>query len=157
MIENVIINKDYTVCVSGHRDVERNFDKEKLKGIFIKLIEGGVDTFLVGMAVGFDTICFHILEELKSEFNIRIIACIPCITQSYKFNILQKKEYERMLSVSDEKVYVSKEYTPYCMFKRNKFMVDNSTVLVCYLRKSSGGTYNTYNYAKKIDRTMILV
>ena len=155
MTSEVFINKDFTVSVSGHRELYTDFDRAKLKEVFIKLIESGVDTFLIGMALGFDTECFHILEELKSDYNLRIIACIPCQTQSYKFSVKQKREYERMLNLADEKVYVSREYTPYCMMKRNRFMVDNSRVLVCYLRKASGGTFNTYKYAKNKDLPII--
>ena len=157
MIEEVFINPEYTVCVSGHRSVDNTLDKKRVREVFIKLIESGKDTFLVGMAVGFDTLCFNILEDIKKESNIRIIACIPCETQSKNFSLEQKKEYERMLLVADEKVYVSKEYTPYCMFKRNKFMVDNSCVLVCYLRKPKGGTFNTYKYAQNVDKPIINV
>ena len=54
-----------------------------------------------------------------------------------------------MLSVADEVIYVSREYTPYCMIKRNMYMVDNSSVLVAYKRRESGGSANTVNYALK--------
>ena len=54
-----------------------------------------------------------------------------------------------MLSVADQKVYVSKEYTAWCMQKRNEFMVDNCSVLVAFLRQEKSGTGNTVRYAVK--------
>ncbi len=143
-------NKNYTCAVSGNRVVQKDLDKNRLKEIFIKLITNAkINTFLVGMALGFDTICFNVLETLKSEYDIKIVACIPCRTQDYNFNKKQKEEYDRMLSVADEKIYVSNEYNNTCMFKRNRFLVDNSSIIVVYSRKKTGGTIYTKNYALK--------
>ena len=52
-----------------------------------------------------------------------------------------------MLEIADEKVYTGKEYTKNCMFIRNRYLVDNSSVLVVYSRKKTGGTTYTINYA----------
>ena len=60
-----------------------------------------------------------------------------------------------MLSVADDKIVLSENYTPYCMLKRNAFMVDNSDCLLCFMRKDKGGTYYTYNYAKRKNRRII--
>ena len=35
------------------------------------------------------------------------------------------------------------------MQQRNRHLVDNSSYLICYKRKNTGGTVYTYNYAKK--------
>ena len=48
------------------------------------------------MAVGFDTVCFQILEEIRRLLPIKIIACIPCEHQDQKFSFKQQKEYKRM-------------------------------------------------------------
>ena len=156
-MSSFIIEKQKTVCVTGHRNLKNDLDREKLKSVLLTLCVEGYKTFLVGMAVGFDTLCFNLLEEIKREKEIKIIACIPCIDQAKKFSFLKKKEYERMLSVADEKIIVSQEYTPWCMQKRNEFMVDNSSVLVSYLRENKGGTANTVNYAKKKKIKIIMV
>ncbi|MBE7086906.1 MAG: DUF1273 domain-containing protein [Clostridiales bacterium] len=155
--KELFINPLKTCACTGHRVVEISFDREKLKGIFVKLIECGYDTFLIGMAIGFDTICFNILENLKSEYKIKLIACIPCLSQAYKFNKKQKEEYDRMLSIADEKIYISEEYDDKCMMRRNKFMVDNSSCLVSYIRRNYGGSVSTVNYAVKMDKTVISV
>ena len=138
-----------TICVSGHRYLGKDLDKKRVEGFLIKLIEKGFNTFLIGMALGFDTLCFQILERLKEKNDIKIIACVPCPEQPSKFNQKQKEEYFRLLSVADEKVVLNEEYTPYCMQKRNEFMVDNSFAVLCYLNRNSGGTFNTVSYAKK--------
>ncbi len=146
-----------SVCITGHRTLEDNNLRENTERYLNALVDKGFHTFHVGMAVGFDTLCFQILEKIREKKEIKIIACIPCPSQPERFNYYQKKEYFRMLEVADEKVVLSDKYTPYCMQKRNQYMVDNSGVVLAYLRRNSGGTANTVNYAKKNDIPIIIV
>ena len=46
-------------------------------------------------------------------------------------------------------VYTSQEYTKGCMHKRNRHLVDHSSVCVCYLTKKDGGTAYTVDYAER--------
>ncbi len=151
------IDKWKTVCVTGHRKITTPINKERLKEIFSKFIENGINTFLVGMALGFDTICFHVLEELREKEQIKIIACIPCPEQDKFFSECQKKEYGRMIDVADEKIVLSEKYTSYCMIKRNKFIVDNSCAVVAYLTEDKGGTYSTVKYAQEKNLQVIIL
>lgn len=57
--------------------------------------------------------------------------------------------HERIKAQADKVVYTAQQYTPGCMHRRNRHLVDNSGVCVCYLTKNSGGTAYTVNYAKK--------
>ena len=136
---------------------DRSFNTIELKEVFIDLISKGIDTFLIGMAIGFDSLCFKILEKLKEQYQIKLVACVPCYNQDKNFTFLQKKVYQEMLNNADLIHYVSKEYTPYCMQKRNVFMVDNSGVLIAYLRENKGGTFNTVKYATKKQKQIIYV
>ncbi len=148
-MNEIFINKARAVAITGHRVLYENFNKQKLKEILIKIVDKGFNTFLVGMALGFDTVCFQTLEEIKKEKELKIIACIPCLKQDYKFTSAQKKEYDRMLSLADEKIVLSEEYYSGCMQKRNKFMVDNASGLLAYVKRDFGGTANTVKYARK--------
>ena len=153
----MIIDKAKSCAFTGHRNLGRDFNKTELERVIKGLIKGGFTTFLVGMAVGFDTECFKILENLRKTENIRIIACIPCLNQDYKFTLKQKEEYKNMLNSADEKIYVSEEYSKNCMFKRNMFMVDSASVLVAYLNTDRGGTFQTVNYAKRKNVNIIMI
>ena len=148
-MSEVLINPAKTCAVTGHRNLPINFNKTLLQERLIKIIEIGYDTFLIGMAVGFDTVCFQVLEKLREKYKIKLIACIPCKEQAQRFSKSQKEEYERMLVSADEKIYVSEEYSTTCMMKRNKFMVDRCSLLLYYLTRDFGGTKNTVDYAVK--------
>lgn len=156
-MKELFLNPNRCCSVSGHRVIDKLFDKDNLKEIFLKIIDNGYNTFLIGMALGFDTLCFNILSEIRKKKDIKIIACIPCINQDLHFNLKQKKEYDNMLVSADEKVYVSQEYNDRCMQKRNEYLVDNSSLLVAYIRRNYGGTYNTIKYAQQKNIMIINV
>ncbi len=148
-MSDFLIEKAKACAVTGHRILKKEFNTDNLKITVEHLIKNGYTQFLIGMALGFDTVCFNFLEQVRKTFDIKIIACIPCKSQSEKFTLAQKREYERMLSVSDMKVLVSEEYTPTCMQKRNRFMVDNASCLIAHLNRDYGGTASTVKYAEK--------
>ena len=136
MIQNTIdcvLEKSKSVAFTGHRVLKDNFDSKKLKNILQKLIENGFCNFYIGMALGFDTQCFKQLQLLRKKYNIKIIACIPCLNQAERFSIFQKKEYEKMVNSADYKVVLYSEYNDKCMQERNMFMVDNSSQVISYM------------------------
>lgn len=154
-MSELFLNKAKTACVSGHRALPKTFNKDKLEKAFLTLIDNGYDTFLIGMALGFDTVCFRLLEGLRKQKDIKIIACVPCEEQDKLFSALQKDEYRQMLESADQKIVLSKNYTQKCMQKRNEFMVDNSSIVLAYLTKNFGGTKNTVDYAKKMGVVVV--
>ena len=152
-----LINPAKTCALTGHRVIGKDLNKIKIKNNLKELIKQGYDTFLCGMAIGFDLECFKILVKLKQKNDIKLIACIPCENQSERYNKQQKEEYDTLLEIADQKIYVSKEYTNNCMLKRNRYMVDRCSVVLAYLRRDFGGTASTVNYANKLQKKVIII
>ena len=143
-----------TCCFTGHRVLRRDFSDKKIEDIIDKLIKNGYRTFLVGMAIGFDLKVFEILLT-KRNFNIDIIACVPCKEQDKFFNAKQKQQYKNALQNADKIIYLSEEYYDGCMQKRNRYMVDNSSIVVAYMYDDIGGTKHAVNYAQKQGKNII--
>lgn len=141
---------------TGHRIIKNNFDINEFDNLLDKVINDGYNTFLIGMAIGFDTLAFERLLTKKNK-NIKIIACIPCREQDKYFNKKEKEKYRYLLEKADEKIYFSEEFTDACMFIRNRYMVDNSSILIAYFYKKTGGTYYTVNYAEKQRKQIIYI
>ena len=154
-LSDQFINPAKTCAFTGHRKGLNDITEQQVEQVINGLIDQNFDTFLVGMALGFDTYCFKILERVRKVKPIKIVACIPCESQNIKFTPKQNQLYQQMLDSADLKILISKEYTPTCMQKRNMFMVDNSSVLVAYLRYEKGGTKNTVEYAKRQNKRII--
>ena len=75
---------------------------------------------------------------------------LPCEDQDKFWNNEQKKEYRKILEGADLSEFISTHYTPYCMFQRNKRMVDmSSAVIAFYDGGEKGGTAMTVKYAKQ--------
>lgn len=144
-------------ALTGHRRLGADFSKRELEAVFRSLLEGGTDTFFCGMAWGFDLEACRILLELKREYPLRIVACIPYAGQSETFADRHRKDYVQLLSLCDEKIVLHEEYTNYCMFERDRYMVDRADVVVAYLRNEHSGTAYTVNYAKKRKKALIFV
>ena len=144
--------KNYTACFTGHRIIplfERATLSKLLEKAVIESIEKGYRYFGAGGALGFDTMAALTVLRLRNKYpQIKLILVLPCENQTRNWKEADIEKYEHIKSQADKVVYVSKEYTRDCMHKRNRHLVDNSSLCICYLTKPSGGTAYTVNYAK---------
>ena len=144
--------KNRTVCFTGHRKIppeKLETVARRLKETLIKLIERGYLYFGAGGALGFDTLAAQTVLELKAEYaQIKLILVLSCVSQADRWSDTDKRIYEQIKEKADKIVYTSREYTKGCMHKRNRHLVDNSSVCVCYLTENTGGTAYTVNYAE---------
>lgn len=145
----------FTCALSGHRVLSRQFSKQQLLQQLRALLDEGADTFLCGMALGFDLICAETLTVLRGEYRLRLVACIPCADQACRFTPAQKQAYLRALSACDESVVLHERYVDGCMFERNRYMVDHADMLYACLERPTGGTLYTVNYAKRKHKRIV--
>lgn len=148
---------DYKKCsFTGHRVLScYDFDAALLDRVILNLIKNGTDTFYCGMARGFDIAAAESVIYYKKEYGIKLVACLPCPEQAEKFTSLNKERYENVLKNCDEVILLSDEYYNGCMHARDRYLVESCDLLVSFLRKKSGGTFYTVNYAKKLDKKII--
>ncbi len=153
--------KEKTVCFTGHRDIpmlKKGAITKRLQKTLIELIESGYCFFGAGGALGFDTIAAQTVLDLKKDYpHIKLILVLPCLLQTSGWNESDKKMYEYIKEVADKYVYTSKKYFNGCMQKRNRHLVDNSSVCVCYLTEEKGGTAYTVKYANSKNLRVINV
>lgn len=121
-----------------------------LEKIIIKYINEGYRYFGAGGALGFDTLAAETVLRLKNKYPyIKLILVLPCLSQTKGWNKTDIEKYNFIKAQADKVVYTSQEYTSDCMFKRNRHLVNQSSLCICYLSKNSGGTAYTVAYAKK--------
>ena len=144
--------RNQTVCFTGHRNLSDSNIlqiEEKLKNILVSLINDGYCFFGIGGALGFDTIAALKVIELKKTYpHIKLILVLPCLTQAKNWDSTDQAKYEDIKRRADKIVYTSEEYFRGCMHRRNRHLVDNSSICICYLIHNTGGTSYTVNYAK---------
>ena len=155
------MNKSKACCFTGHRHIsEKKIEliRRNLKNTIIKAIENGYDTFYAGGAVGFDTMAAQIILELKEEYpKIKLKLALPCKSQTDGWDKNDVDEYDRIKKLADEVIYTSEENKKGCMHKRNRYLVDNSSLCICYITRKSGGTAYTVKYAQNNGMTVVNV
>ena len=150
--------RNKTCCFTGHRELspaDHELIRQRLEPILIKLIESGVIYYGSGGALGFDTIAALCVLNLKCRYpHIKLILVLPCRSQTRGWNEEDIMAYEEIRRAADKVTYTSEEYSPGCMHKRNRHLVDHSGVCVAFLKKP-GGTKYTVDYAHRSGLTVI--
>lgn len=154
-----VLNAPISSCAfTGHRELEADFSAEKLVEAIEKCIARGATTFYCGMAKGFDMrAAEYVLLKKRQGENVRLVACIPYLSQSNGFTDEDKGRYNRILHEADERYLVCEEYRRWCLSKRNDYMVDNADAVIAYCRKETGGTAYTVKRALKKKKCVIFV
>ena len=145
--------RDKTCCFTGHRELPKAWGRwklaVKLEKAIIEQIDNGIRFFGAGGALGFDTLAAQTVLKLKKKYpDIKLILVLPCLSQTRGWATKDVEEYERIKAEANKVVYTSQEYTQGCMHKRNRHLVDHSSVCICYLTKKDGGTAYTVKYAQ---------
>ena len=147
---NIDING--SCCFTGHRNIPQRKSRqiqERLRNEIVTAIQDGYTFFYAGGAIGFDTMAAQTILELKEQYPyIKLILALPCKSQADYWKQEDKDEYERIIKAADNVVWTSEKYTSDCMFKRNRYLVDHSSLCICYLTRQTGGTAYTVNYAR---------
>ena len=146
---------------TGHRVIPEedipNIRNLLLSTCTLLITKYGVTDFITGGALGFDTLAARIVLELKQKYDIRLHIFIPCSDQAKRWSAEHRKTWEDINNAADSVRAISETtYTPGCMQKRNKAMVDSALFGVAYCTKISGGTYSTLHYASAQKRSVIV-
>jgi len=146
---------------TGHRQSKLPWRGNELDERCIKLKQSMYDTaqavytagirhFICGMATGCDTYFCETVMELRSIYeDITIEAAIPWQGQSERWSAAQRRRYNRLVSECDCQTIVQSFYSDGCMMRRNRYMVDNASLLIAAYDGKPGGTRGTMLYAMR--------
>jgi uncharacterized phage-like protein YoqJ len=148
-----------TCCFTGHRPSKLPWREDErdprciaLKREISQRIEElylrGCRHFICGMALGCDLYFGEIVAQLReSHPDITLEAAIPCATQSEGWGWEAQARYERLRQLCDQETLIQQHYDRSCMQRRNRYMVDRSSLLIAAYNGTAGGTRNTVQYA----------
>ena len=121
-----------TACFTGHRELPTDDLPEiskRLEDTLVKLIEQGYRYFGAGGALGFDTLAAQVVLRLRERYpQIRLILVLPCLNQTRGWPQADIDAYEEIKRCADKVTYTSEHYFRGCMQKRNRHLVDNSSI-----------------------------
>lgn len=134
----------------GHKDAPQSLYPEIKANIELLITQRNVDSFMVGNQGGFDSMVLKALRELRQVYphicyNV-VLAYMPT----------QKQEYE-LYDPSETFLPEGIETVPkrFAISWRNKWMVRESSVIICYITHSWGGAAQFVEYAKRQGKEVI--
>lgn len=149
-----------TCCCTGHRPkgfpFKYGIDTPKHNAylqtleqkIELAITHYNVTNFISGMALGADMDFAQTVLKLRQKYPITLECAIPCPNQTLKWDSADKLRYESIMELADEINLISERYTPECMLNRNRYMVDNSELVIAVFNGiPKGGTWYTIKYA----------
>lgn len=147
-----------TCCFTGHRnltDEQRKIVTIELVGCVEYLINEGYTHFITGMASGVDLLAAGIILQFKrTNKNIFLEAAVPHQNR-LKCN---DPNFINILNRSDKVTVIQEKYDISCFMKRNKYMVNNSDIVIAiWDGRKSGGTYNTIKYAESQGKKVVTI
>lgn len=163
-MNHVEINTDtrflsQTCCFTGHRRIpqaEHPMLKNNLRAAVEDAIQHGYRYFGAGGALEYDTLAAQTVLELKQTYpQIRLILVLPCESQTRGWSQSDVETYLVIRQAADKVVYTSKTYYNGCMHKRNRHLIDNSSLCICYMTNEHSGTGYTVRYAKEKECKII--
>lgn len=144
------------ISFCGHREFTPYAEKEKtIIDILLKYAETEQEIVCYTGGYGaFDWFAASCINKAKkAAHNIVNCLVIPYITHSYLERIsLHTKEF-------DEIIYPPLEDVPpkFAIIQRNEWMIDNSDLLIAYVKYSWGGAARTLEYAKSKKLKILLI
>lgn len=134
--------------------------KQRLFCEILRMTRAGINVFIAGMAKGVDTWAAETVLQIRDtlpERNVLLWAAIPYDRQAGSWKTADQERYARILDRADRIEYISHDYQPGCLQKRNRWMVEHATHLIAVYDGQPGGTHYTVNYARRrgLDITII--
>lgn len=136
-----------TVSFCGHKEILHNYIKEQIYVETEKLIISGAKKFLLGGYGSFDYLAAKTLKSLKLQYpHIESVIVLPYINKKYAEDLYDYSLYPPIETVLPR----------FAITARNKWMVDNSDIVVAYVYHS-GGAEQTLKYAQRKNKTIIIL
>lgn len=156
-------------CFTGHRPEKLPWGGDEADPRCVKLkeelrctLEGaylaGCRHFICGMARGCDMYFAEAVLALRSRREgVSLEAAVPCDSQADSWRADERRRYEHILAECDEVSFVAHAYSPGCMQRRNRYMVERSEVLIAVYNGTAGGTMSTILLARRAGLRVITI
>ncbi len=153
------MNRENSCCFTGPRPAnlpekgnEYSFEITKLKNALVREIKAaygdGYRFFLSGMAEGFDLFAAEAVLSLKEQLPGISLICVLPYRDATKFHSAKiVSRMEEVTKKADAVCSLFDEHINGCELSRNRYMVDNSSMIIGFYNGLSNGTAHCWKYA----------
>ena len=152
---------EQTCCFTGHRPGKLPWGEAEddprclaLKSRLDQELERayglGKRHFICGMARGSDFYFCEAVLALRTRCpGVTIEAALPCEEQATHWRETDRNRYFSLIERCDYETMVQHHYDKGCMQRRNRYMVDRSSLVIAAYDGLLGGTMQTLAYAMR--------
>ena len=146
-------------CGSSPRMIHNEYNEHHPDCLRLKLLlaaeiemmtKSGVTTFLTGMVQGPDMWCAELVLDLKTRSankDILLIAYLPYEEQATRWSMEERERYFSVLSKTDDVITLQTRYSPDCMYKHKRRLIDASSHLIAVHDGGKGSSQYMIDYA----------
>ena len=143
------MNEDDPRCLALKREISARLDA---------VYELGYRRFLCGMAIGCDMYFAEAVLALREKYgDVTLEAAIPFGDQPGRWSQKLRLRYNKLIDSADQVTVLQYGYTPDCMMRRNRYMVDHASLLLACYDGRPGGTMNTILYAERNEVKVLVI
>ena len=118
----------------------------------------GYRHFICGMAAGCDMYFAEAVLALReTRGDVTLEAAIPFGDQPGRWAVPLRRRWNALIDRCDKLTVLQYGYTPDCMMRRNRYMVDRASLLLACYDGKPGGTMNTILYAERSGVKTVII
>lgn len=141
------------VSLFGHRNFDgHNLVEKKLFDLFSELLatEEYIDIY-IGRDGEYDIFAASVIKRIKKalgDANITMNLVLPYLKKDIEY-------YETYYDSIIVPEAIAKSHYKAAITKRNRWMVEESELLICYVNCEKGGAFSAMKYAKKLGKRVV--
>ncbi|MDF2838965.1 MAG: hypothetical protein K0S60_668 [Evtepia sp.] len=163
------MERERSCCFTGHRpeklpwgnreeDPQCVILKARIASELEQAYEKGFRNFISGMARGTDLyFCEAALSLRECHPDITVEAAIPFMGQADRWLPQDRNRYRALIERCNYETVIQHCYTPGCLQRRNRYMVERSSLIIAAYHGKGGGTLYTLTYAMQRNVDVVIL
>lgn len=144
---------DFIVSLFGHREIR---DLYRMEEGLVKLLKELIQAkpyvvFLVGRNGEFDEYAASVIKRMRREINdesSELDLVLPYTVSDIEY---YEKYYDDVIIPERS----SAAHRKNAITQRNRWMIERSDLIVCYVERENGGAYDALRYAERLGKQII--
>ena len=122
------------------------------------LVGEGYAHFLSGGAMGMDMYAAEAVLQLREQYPWILLEMVsPFDAQADRWSDCYRRRHDLLFERADIVTATAHTFSKSCMFRRNRYLVDNADMLLAAYNGQPGGTAMTVAYAREIGIPVSIV
>lgn len=163
------MEREICCCFTGHRPNKLSWGdnegdarcvalKQSIRREVEALYHRGLRHFVTGMALGCDLYFAEAVLNAREVLPGMTLECaLPYRAQAARWCPEDQRRHRGILERCDMETLVQEHYDRFCMFRRDRYMVERASTILAVYDGTPGGTRYTLNYAMSKKLRVLLL